>query len=69
MLMQEEEKTRAPSFVIRLWLEPGVGGAGEWRGHIREVHADDEAYFRDLSMMLEFIQSHSQVLVPLRLEL
>lgn len=57
----EGDRPPRPAFVIRLWLEPTREGSEEWRGFIREVHGHHQAYFRDPSVMAEFIYQHSGV--------
>ena len=44
------------SFVARIWLERGSDGDAVWRGHIRHVQGDREAYFQDLGKMNEFLE-------------
>ncbi len=44
------------SFVARIWLESGSNGDPVWRGHIRHVQGDQEAYFQDLGKMNEFLE-------------
>lgn len=43
------------SFVARIWREPGTNGDPIWRGHVRHVHSDDEAYFQDLGSLNVFL--------------
>jgi hypothetical protein len=50
------------SFVIHLWLEPRADGP-EWRGHVRSVQEQAEAYFRDLPTLLAFLGNYSGVQV------
>ncbi|MBI4339433.1 MAG: hypothetical protein HY680_05720 [Chloroflexi bacterium] len=72
--MQEQETPVGPamslpgqptSFVIRLWLEHSPQGA-EWRGHVTHVQDQAEAYFRDFSVLLDFLGRHSGARVPLQ---
>ncbi len=58
------EAGRSVSFVIRLWEEPAPGKP-EWRGHVRHVQGEAEAYFRDFSGLVEFLRQHAGVEVPL----
>ncbi len=44
------------SFVARIWLESGSNGDPVWRGHIRHVQGDQEAYFQDLGEMNNFLE-------------
>ncbi len=44
------------SFVARIWLERGSNGDPIWRGHIKHVQGQEEAYFQDLVGMSEFLK-------------
>lgn len=59
-----ENKYTLHSFVVRLWLERGADGEAVWRGHIRHVQNDREAYIRDLGEMCEFLEDISGVPGP-----
>jgi hypothetical protein len=52
------------TFVARIWLESGADGGSTWRGHIRHVQGEREAYFQDLREMSEFLESVSGVRGP-----
>lgn len=52
------------SFVARIWLERGSNGEPVWRGHVRHIQGEQEAYFRDLCGMNEFIEKISGVAGP-----
>lgn len=52
------------SFVARIWLESGSDGDPVWRGHIRHVQGDQEAYFQDLGEMNDFLERVSGVTGP-----
>lgn len=49
------------SFVVRLWLEQCDDGQSVWRGHIRHVQNDREAYIRNLEEICEFLEDVSGV--------
>ena len=49
------------SFVARIWLERGPNGDPLWRGHVRHVQGDQEAFFQDLETMTEFLERVSGV--------
>ncbi len=49
------------SFVARIWLENGNNGDAKWRGHVRHVQGEEEAYFQDLVEMREFMGRVSAV--------
>ncbi len=46
----------AQSFVARIWLERGSNGNPIWRGHIKHVQGQEEAYFQDLGGISEFLK-------------
>ena len=58
------EKRSFESFVARLWLEGGTDENPLWRGHIRHVQGEEEAYFQDLERMSDFIEQVSNVPGP-----
>lgn len=53
------EITRAASFIIRVWAEPG-SEAG-WRGFVQHVQSGESAYFADAHKLLGFIAAHGAV--------
>lgn len=61
-----EPSRREPvSFVIRLWLEPREVSAGpEWRWHVRHIQSGTEAYFREMTAVLRFIEDKADVPPP-----
>jgi hypothetical protein len=54
------------SFIARIWLERGSNGDPIWRGHVRHVQGEEEAYFQDLGAMSEFLERVSGVSGPRR---
>ena len=52
------------SFVARLWLESGTNGDQMWRGHIRHVKGDVEAYFQDMERMSDVMELFSNIPGP-----
>ena len=50
-----EDKQVSMSFVARIWLEAGTNGEPIWRGHVRHVQGNDEAFFQDLNGLKEFL--------------
>jgi|TARA_B100000315_G_scaffold28991_1_gene24662 hypothetical protein len=58
------EKRSFESFVARLWLEGGTNEDPLWRGHIRHVQGEEEAYFQDLERMSDFMEQVSNVPGP-----
>ncbi len=52
------------SFVARIWLERGANGEPIWRGHVRHVQGEQEAYFQHLGGMNEFLERISGVPGP-----
>jgi len=53
------------SFVARIWLEEEPEGQPTWRGHIRYVQGEEEAYFENLREMREFLERISGIPLPL----
>lgn len=52
------------SFVARIWLEGGADGSAVWRGHVRDVHGDEECYFQNLYRLKIFLEGIADVPVP-----
>jgi hypothetical protein len=52
------------SFVARIWLERGSNGDSVWRGHIKDIHGEQETYFQDLETMSDFLERVSGVTAP-----
>jgi hypothetical protein len=52
------------SFVVRIWLERGSNGDPIWRGRIKHVQGQQEAYFQDLETMSDFLERVSGVAGP-----
>ncbi len=53
------------SFVLTLWVEPReVEADPEWRWKVRHVQTDQQAYFRRVADVLEFVASESGLPVP-----
>jgi hypothetical protein len=52
------------SFVARIWLERGSNGEPIWRGHVRHVQGEQEAYFQNLVGMNKFLEKISGVPGP-----
>jgi hypothetical protein len=59
-----EGKHVLESFVARIWLERGPDGDPLWRGHVRHVQGNQEAFFQDLGTMTEFLERVSGVTGP-----
>lgn len=59
-----EERQVSTSFVSRIWLEAGTDGDAIWRGHVRHVQSNEEAYFQDLGILNEFLARVSGVTGP-----
>ena len=59
-----ENKQASMSFVARIWLEQGTNGDPIWRGHVRHVQSNEEAYFQNLGAMNEFLARVSGVTGP-----
>ena len=59
-----ENKHASMSFVARIWLEHGTNGDPTWRGNVRHVQSNEEAYFQDLGALNEFLARVSGVTGP-----
>ena len=59
-----ERKKVLESFVARIWLERGSNGDPLWRGQVRHVQSNQEAFFQDLGVMTEFLERVSGVSGP-----
>ena len=59
-----EGKQVLESFVARIWLERGPDGDPLWRGHVRHVQGNQEAFFQDLETMTQFLERVSGVSGP-----
>jgi hypothetical protein len=59
-----ENKHVPMSFVARIWLEVGTNGDPIWRGHVRHIQSNEEAYFQELGTLNEFMARVSGVTGP-----
>lgn len=48
----------AATFIVRMWREPSVAGAGEWRGQVEHVQSGDKQYFHEMDKLLDFLAQH-----------
>ena len=46
----------ARTFILRLWLETGAGGGGEWRGQLQPIPDGQIRYFRDWSTLARLLE-------------
>jgi hypothetical protein len=53
-----------PSFVARLWLEEGPRRTLSWRGKVKHVQGDRQAYFDSFEELGSFLQEVSGVAAP-----
>jgi hypothetical protein len=63
---KQEFGQELPTFVARLWLEPGPDGTAVWRGRVKHVQSDREAYFRSFEQLGAFLTEVSGKPGPLR---
>jgi hypothetical protein len=54
------ETPRSHLFVLRLWCAHLGDNRTEWRGEVRSVTSCERRYFRDWSVLLEFVQACCQ---------
>ncbi|MCW5695119.1 MAG: hypothetical protein KIS96_00140 [Bauldia sp.] len=50
--------------MVRLWLEEGRQSAPSWRGRVKHVQGDRQAYFRTLDELRSFVEQVSGVVGP-----
>ena len=60
-----KKQSEYPTFVARLWLEQGARDALVWRGRIKHVQGDREAYFNSFEELRAFLQEISGVPAPI----
>lgn len=60
----EDTATELPTFVARLWLEHGADRTVTWRGRVKHVQSDREAYFRSFRQLGDFLSEISGVPGP-----
>jgi hypothetical protein len=44
-------------FVVKVWLEEGLGGPGGWRGAVDHLGHDRRLYFSSLGDLMDFIRA------------
>jgi len=59
-----DRQSENPTFVARLWLEKGPREELLWRGRVKHVQGDREAYFATLSELRAFLEEISGVPAP-----
>lgn len=47
---------RTHVFVLRVWQEDLGDGRREWRGGIQDIASREMRYFRDWTMLIEFVR-------------
>lgn len=60
----EDTGLELPTFVARLWLEHGPNKTVSWRGRVKHVQSDREAYFRSFRQLGDFLSEISGVPGP-----
>lgn len=53
-----------PTFVARLWLEHGPDRSVSWRGRVKHVQSNREAYFGTFEQLGDFLREVSGVPEP-----
>jgi len=61
---EEARVAETSTFVVRLWLEEGPQSTPSWRGRVKHVQGDRQAYFRTLDELRSFVEQVSGVLGP-----
>jgi hypothetical protein len=60
-----DPKIRGVSFVMTVWLEPqAVDAKPEWRWRVTHVQTGEQAYFRQLPDVLEYVSTRAGVSPP-----
>jgi len=57
----QEKEAERPTFVAHIWLEKGSQGTLLWRGKVKHVQGDRQAYFVDFEELTSFLQEVSGV--------
>ncbi len=60
----QDRGSDTPTFVARLWLEKGPRNTLSWRGRVKHVQGDREAYFGTLRELRAFLEEISGVPAP-----
>ena len=60
----DDSQSDSPTFVARLWLEKGPRKELLWRGRVKHVQGDREAYFGTLDELRAFLEEISGVPAP-----
>lgn len=47
------------AFIVRVWQESLGNGEIEWRGRVQSVRTGQSLYFREWSLLLDFLQGDS----------
>lgn len=66
--MSRSAAAEHPSFVARFWLEEGPRQTLSWRGKVKHVQGDREAYFDSFEELGGFLHEVSGVPVPAGVE-
>ena len=61
MSRPEEKQSERPTFVARFWLENGPQSTMLWRGKVKHVQGDRQAYFENFDELRRFLQEISGV--------
>lgn len=61
MSRSDEQRQDTPTFVARLWLEKGPRSTFMWRGRVKHVQGDREAYFGTIAELRAFLEEISGI--------
>jgi hypothetical protein len=53
--MSAPNERLAHLFIVRFWLEPGLSGAGQWRGMVEQLPGGPCRYFASLVDLDDFL--------------
>lgn len=58
--MSQSFERRTMTFIVRLWMEPALGGSSpQWRGQVEPVGGGGTAYFQVPASLLELLLRHA----------
>ena len=60
----KDRQSETPTFVARIWLEKGPRGRLQWRGRVKHVQGDRQAYFGTFTELGAFLEELSGVTAP-----
>jgi hypothetical protein len=56
--MEQTGRSRAATFIVRLWVEDGEKPEHTWRGQIEHVQSSEKRYVHQMAQVITFIEEH-----------